>query len=148
VSGNGSGEIRADSSVTLRYRLSLADGTVVEASGDAPETLHMGRGEMVDGLEERLVGLHPGDRQTMMIPAADEVFGAYDEVNHHPLRRAEFGDQALVEGQVVEFTLPNGQTLAGTILSFDDDSVEVDFNHPLAGRDLVFEVEIIAVELG
>ena len=105
----------------------------------------LGDGTLETGLEVLLRGLHDGDRARFGL-APGQAFGERDPASVYGMPRTEFpADMALVEGTVVEFTTPGGDTVPGTVVEVDEDAVTVDFNHPLAERELSFEVEIIAV---
>ena len=136
------------STVTLHLSLTLEDGTVAESTfDDEPLTLIMGDGSLAEGLELGLYGLRPGDTQRLEL-YPEQAFGLRDPGKVHQLPRADFAaEMALEPGLIIGFTTPAGEELSGTIMSFDDDRVEVDFNHPLAGRVVVFDVEIIDVVL-
>ena len=138
--------IRKGSRVTLHFCLSLAGGRVVDSTGDAdPMTLTIGEGVMADGLEKYLVGLTVGDRKQLEIPAG-EIYGLPDPSAIQRISRGDFPpDIDPQPGQVLGFTSPTGEEVPAVVLSVDADSVEVDFSHPLAGHDLVFVVEILAV---
>ena len=139
-------QINVASTVTLHLSLMLEDGTVAESTFDAePLTFTMGDGTLVHGLELGLYGLRPGDSQRLTL-YPEQVFGLRDPGKVHRLPRADFGaDIELEPGLIVGFETPEGEELPGAILSLDADSVEVDFNHPLAGRNIIFDVEIIDV---
>ncbi len=133
-------------SVTLHYTLALADGTFVESTRDGdPETITVGAGDMDDDLESCLYGLEPGDEREFVI-APGAVFGdASKRVAKLP--RASFGHELAVEpGKIVTFESPSGKETIGTVESVSDTEVSVNFAHPLAGRALRFDVQIIAVE--
>ncbi|MEN8206697.1 MAG: FKBP-type peptidyl-prolyl cis-trans isomerase [Pseudomonadota bacterium] len=138
--------ISPESTVTLHLSLSLEDGTVAESTfEDEPLTFTMGDGTLVEGLELGLYGLKAGDTQRLVLEP-EQAFGLHDPAKLHQLPRSEFSTElALEPGVIIGFDTPSGDELSGTIVSLSDESVEVDFNHPLAGRVLVFEVEIIAV---
>jgi FKBP-type peptidyl-prolyl cis-trans isomerase SlpA len=146
LSGPAGNPIGAGSTVTLHLTITLADGTVAESSLDGePHTFTMGDGSMLHGLELALYGLRPDDTQRLMLQA-EQAFGRHDPARIHYLPRADFAhDIALEPGVILGFTIPEGDEVAGTVLSFTDETVEVDFNHPLAGHALTFEVEIIDV---
>jgi FKBP-type peptidyl-prolyl cis-trans isomerase SlpA len=139
-------QINVASTVTLHLSLMLEDGTVAESTFDAePLTFTMGDGTLVHGLELGLYGLRPGDSQRLTL-YPEQAFGLRDPGKVHRLPRAEFGaDIELEPGLIVGFETPEGEELPGAVLSLDADSVEVDFNHPLAGRNIIFDVEIIDV---
>lgn len=139
--------IRTNSKVTLRYALSLADGTVIEETGDDPETITIGQGEFLNELEQKLFGMAAGDVDDIIIPAQEDLFGAYDESRIQQVDPSVFDEEAVPEqGHIIEFTLPNGSTVPGIIREVADEHVVVDFNHPLCRRDVMLAVEIVAVE--
>jgi FKBP-type peptidyl-prolyl cis-trans isomerase SlpA len=140
--------ISPESTVTLHLSLTLEDGTVAESTfADEPLTLTMGDGSLAAGLELALYGLRPGDTQRLAL-YPEQAFGLRDPGKVHQLPRADFDAQLVLEpGSIIGFDTPGGEELSGTIIGFDDVTVEVDFNHPLAGRTVIFEVEIIAVVL-
>jgi FKBP-type peptidyl-prolyl cis-trans isomerase SlpA len=135
------------STVRMHFSLQLEDGTVVETSrpGD-PVEFEMGDGTLIGGLERALYGLKTGDKQTLRI-SPQEGYGMRDPAHVHVLKRDSFdAELALEPGLVMGFELPTGEYVHGTVVSFDADEVRVDFNHPLAGREVKFEVEILDVE--
>ena len=139
-------KINRTSLVTLHYRLGLADDTVLEDSFDEdPMTVQLGKGEMAEGLELALLGLRTGDEQTIDI-GPDLAFGHIDETMFHALPRSEFDpDIELQEGLIIEFSTPEGNSLPGTIIAFDDNEVRFDLNHPLAGQIVRYSVKILDV---
>ena len=134
------------STVTLHLTLTLEDGTVAEStSGEEPLTFTMGDGTLVHGLELALYGLVPGAVQRLEL-YPEQAFGLRDPANIHTMSRADFDTGIeLEEGVIVGFETPEGEELAGAILSIDEDTVNVDFNHPMAGHTIIFDVEIIDV---
>lgn len=134
------------STVTLHLSLTLEDGTVADSTfGEEPCTFTMGDGTLVRGLELGLYGLYPGDRQRLELEP-EQAFGLRDPQHIHTMPRAAFDDDMeLAPGVIVGFETPDGEELAGAVLELDDDSVKVDFNHPLAGHRILFEVEILDV---
>ena len=106
----------------------------------------IGDGTMIEGLESVLFGLKVGERKRITINP-DDAFGAPTEDNVHTLPRSEFSSEFELEpGLVIAFTTPAGEEVPGTILEVGEDEVKVDFNHPLAGHELIFEFEIIDVK--
>jgi FKBP-type peptidyl-prolyl cis-trans isomerase SlpA len=138
--------IRPGSRVTLHFTLAIADGLVVDSAGpDEPLTIVIGQGDIAAGLEKYLLGLAPGEQRHVDIPAG-EVHRQADPDAQHVFARADFpADMELVPGMVMGFALPSGEEVPATILTVNDDSVQVDFSHPLAGHDLSFDVVILAV---
>jgi FKBP-type peptidyl-prolyl cis-trans isomerase SlpA len=139
--------IKSDSKVTLRYAVSLADGTVIEEAEDTPETIKLGQGEFINELEQKLYGMEAGSTDDIIIPALENLFGAYDETRVQQIEHSVFDqDTPPQQGHLIEFTLPNGSTVPGVIREVTEEYVLVDFNHPLCGRDVMFAVEIVSVE--
>jgi FKBP-type peptidyl-prolyl cis-trans isomerase SlpA len=113
---------------------------------DEPQTFVVGDGSVDKGLELALIGLRPNERQTLTLMPG-QAFGQRDESNVRWLPKTSFpADMCLEPGQIVGFTVADGEELAGAVLEIDQARVKVDFNHPLAGREIVFEVHILAVE--
>ena len=139
--------IERGSRVTLHYQLGLTDGSILEDNFDEePMTVQLGTGEMAEGLELALLGLTEGEEQTIDI-GPDLAFGYVDETLFRVLSRAEFDPEIELEpGLIIEFANEDGDTLPGTIHSFDDDEVHVDLNHPLAGQTVRYSVKIVAVD--
>jgi len=132
--------------VVMHYTLNLADGTVADTSRDGePMDFEVGDGSLDPGLERLLHGLRTGDRVQFSL-APGQAFGDRDPGNVHTMHREEFPPElALEEGVVVGFDTPDGDEVPGTVLEVGEESVRVDFNHPLAGRQLSIDVEIVSV---
>jgi FKBP-type peptidyl-prolyl cis-trans isomerase SlpA len=139
--------ITRTSLVTLHHRIGFTDGTVLEDTfDDEPLSYRLGSGEIADGLELGLLGLQEGDEQTLDI-GPDLAFGFPDDNLVQSLKRSEFDPtKPLEQGLIIEFSMPSGETLPGTILEFDHDSVNVDFNHPLAGHTVRYTVRVVRVD--
>lgn len=137
------------SEVEMDFTIRLEDGTVAETTeGDEPLHFVMGDGTLVDGLELALYGLQAGDQQTLRI-GPENAYGFPDPVNVHPMPRADFPpDMALQRGMIIEFSTPSGAEIPGMITEVGEKQVTVDFNHPLAGHEITFEVEILSVRAG
>ena len=133
--------------VSLRYALRLRDGTEILSNFDdpAPHTLTLGDGTLAHNLEQWLIGITVGERHVFLLEAS-QAFGASQPDLIHTLRTSEvMTGKPLQIGCLVEFTQSDGETLAGQVLAIEDDTVKVDFNHPLADLPIEFEVEIIAI---
>ena len=139
--------IRPGARVTLHYRLTCRGEEIVNTfSDDEPEAFTLGGGEIDARLEVLLLGLVPGDHRTWQLEAG-EAFGLPDPDLVHSLPRADFPPETeLREGLQMAFDLPNGQSMNGILRALGDETVTVDFNHPLAGLPVEFEVKILAVE--
>ena len=132
----------------MHFSIALEDGTVAESSREDKEPLEfvMGDGTMVQGLELALYGLAQGDKQTIKI-GPETAFGYHDPDNVHVIAREEFPqNMQLTRGTIIEFNTPAGDEVPGTVLEANDTEVKVDFNHPLAGHEITFEVEVLSVE--
>ena len=136
--------------VEFHYRVLLADDeTEVENSGEQAVSLIVGSTDLPDVVTEALVGKHSGDRFRIEISGSDEVFGAYDPQNTQVIGREKFSAQVQPDlGALVEFKLPDGEGIAGQVIGISDDGVSVDFNHPLVGRDCVYEIAIMTADKG
>ena len=140
--------IAVGSTVTMHYSLALEDGTVVDSTFDTnePLTFTMGDGTLIDGLEHAVFGLKAGDQQSINIPP-ESGFGYRDENAVQSLRRKDFGeDMDLKPGLVIEFDTPSGLKVPGIVMEIKDDTVVVDFSHPLAGQTVLFNVHILDVQ--
>ena len=143
--------VQPGSFLTLHYRLAGPDGAdIVNTFADKPATLSLGTGELAAPLERRLIGLAAGTRSLFDVPAGE----AFGERNPELLQRvkrsllAELGDpdQQYNLGDVVQFPTPDGQaSYAGVVRELGADWLLFDFNHPLAGRPVTFEVQLIGV---
>ena len=136
--------------LTLHYRLSSQDGRdIVTTFNDNPATLQLGAGQLVPALEARLIGLPEGANQTFEL-AAGEAFGPRNpellqRVSLETLREHSDADEDYAVGDVVDFNAPGGGRFAGVLLELGDEDALFDFNHPLAGQPVKFEVRIIGI---
>lgn len=143
--------VEAGSLVTLYFSLALDNGELIDGNFDgSAASFRMGDGSMLPGFEERLLGLGPDEEITTTI-AAEQAFGAVNPGNRHRFPIAKF--QNLLEddliptevGSVVSFKDAGGFDLPGVIADISATTVIVDFNHPLAGKDIVFKARIVSV---
>ncbi|HAY29116.1 MAG TPA: FKBP-type peptidyl-prolyl cis-trans isomerase [Candidatus Accumulibacter phosphatis] len=136
-----------DSYLTLHYSLADLDGNeYVSTFGLSPATLQMGSGELAETLEDCLLGLGSGERHVFELPAS-EAFGEHNpRLLERIARRALPPEIELRPNSLIEFSaVDGGSSFAGFLREFDDSSALFDFNHPLAGKPIRFEVEIIAI---
>ena len=142
-------EILPGSIVSMHFSITLEDGTVAENSfDDEPVHFTIGDGSLNEGLELALYGLKAGDEQTVTM-TSDQTFGYHDPENIHQMPLSDF-DQDIkpATGMIIGFTTPAGDEVPGLITATDDQAVSVDFNHPLAGHDLLYKVKILEVSPG
>jgi FKBP-type peptidyl-prolyl cis-trans isomerase SlpA len=138
--------IAAATQVTLHFAIRLENGDVVDSTFDKqPAIFKVGDGNLLPGFEQALYGLKAGDKRSLPI-APEQGFGQPNPQNVQVMPRSQFKDMELGEGLLVIFNDAANAELPGMVQSFDDNQVSVDFNHPLAGKTLSFEVEIIAVQ--
>ncbi len=137
------------SEVSMHFTISLEDGTVVETTvGEEPLHFVMGDETLAEGLELALFGLKAGDKQSLKI-GPETAYGYSDPENIHPMDRADFPeDMELERGTIIGFALPDGEEYPGMITEVGDKQVTVDFNHPLSGYEILFEVDILEVTGG
>ena len=143
--------IQPGSFLTLHYRLAGPDGAaVVDTFDDKPATLSLGCGQLAPAIEQRLLGLPEGARQSFELPAG-EAFGPRNPELLQRVRRSllrELGDPdaSYDVGDVVQFPTPDGQgAYAGVVREVAEDWLLFDFNHPLAGRPVRFDVHVLGV---
>jgi len=147
---NASPVVNESSYLTLHYRLAVAGGAdIVTTFNGTPATLMLGQGQLAPFLEQRLIGLPEGTHQTFALSAA-EAFGERNPeliqaVSKNTLEQNSVPGTDYAVGEVVEFNAPKGGRFAGVLLEMRDTSAVFDFNHPLAGQPLQFEVKLISV---
>lgn len=132
--------------VTLHFSVLLLDGSVVDTTKNGnPATFTVGDGNLLPGFEQSIFGLKAGDKRSVMLEA-ENAFGPYNPENLQTMRRGLFSrDMELQPGLVVSFADKSKAELPGVIKEVSEEQVVVDFNHPLAGKDITFQVEIINV---
>lgn len=131
--------------VEIHYEGALSDGTVFDSSaGREPLEFVFGTGMLIPGLERGLEGLAAGDTATIEV-LADEAYGQRQEGAVQAIPRGEIDPEIeLEEGMRLVGHSPQGPVIV-TVLEFDEQTVTIDFNHPLAGEDLTFEIEVVSV---
>ncbi|BFT29715.1 FKBP-type peptidyl-prolyl cis-trans isomerase [Alteromonas sp. D210916BOD_24] len=142
--------IGSDSEVILHFDLKLEDGSAADSTrvNNKPAKMVMGDGSLTPNFEACLLGLKKGDKKAFTL-AANDAFGEPNPNNIHYMDRSRFGaDLKIEEGMILAFSQPDGSEIPGIIRSAAGDSVTVDFNHPLAGQTVIFDVEIIDVKPG
>jgi FKBP-type peptidyl-prolyl cis-trans isomerase SlpA len=143
--------VQRGSFLTLHYRLAGPDGAdIINTFAEKPATLSLGTGELAPAMEARLIGLEEGTRTTFELPAGV----AFGQRNPDLVQRVKRGlldelgdpDETYHVGDVVQFPTPDGAgAYAGVVREVGDESVLFDFNHPLAGQPVTFEVHVIGV---
>jgi FKBP-type peptidyl-prolyl cis-trans isomerase SlpA len=140
--------------LTLHYRLAGPHGDIINTFDGKPATLSLGTGALSPAVEQCLIGLEEGSRATFELPAGVAFGERQSEMQQWVARKLlrQLGDPAETYqvGDVVQFPTPDGQgSYAGAVLQIGDEAdgrgVLFDFNHPLAGQPVVFEVHVIGV---
>lgn len=133
--------------VTLHFSLTLKDGEIIDSTFDEePATFTVGDGNLLAGFEESILGLSSGVKDVFTI-APEDGFGQHNPSNIQIIARDQFDEEITIEkGLVLSFADAQNTELPGVVSEFDEKNVTVDFNHPLAGKEILFEVEIITVE--
>ena len=143
--------VEPGSFLTLHYRLAGPQGDIINTFNEKPATLSLGSGTLSPAVEQRLLGLTEGTRVTMEIPAGEAFGERIADMQQWVARKLlnELGDptEKYAAGDVVQFPTPDGLgSYAGTVLQVNEEgAVLFDFNHPLAGQPVTFEVELIGV---
>ncbi|NRP26657.1 MULTISPECIES: peptidylprolyl isomerase [unclassified Marinobacterium] len=131
--------------VTMHFAIKLTDGQIVDSNFEvAPVEFEVGDGNIPEGFEAALSGLKVGDHLDLTIDP-ERGFGQHNPSNIQTMKRSDFKDMELEPGLVISFQEPGGE-LPGVIVEFDDERVEVDFNHPLAGKTILFEVQVLNIQ--
>ena len=142
--------VTESSYLTLHYRLATADGTdIVTTFGATPATLLLGQGQLAPFLEQRLLGMAEGTHQTFAL-GAEDAFGPRNPeliqaVSKKTLEENSVPGADYQVGDLVDFAAPGGGRFAGVLLQMRENDALFDFNHPLAGQPLKFEVNLISV---
>lgn len=136
--------------LTLHYRLASSEGEdIVSTFADNPATLQLGQGQLAPFLEACLLGLPEGTHQTFDLPP-ERAFGPRNpellqRLSRNVLDKNSLPGDDYVIGDLVEFAAPSGGKFAGVLRDIDEETALFDFNHPLAGQTLQFEVKIIGI---
>ncbi|OBY28735.1 FKBP-type peptidyl-prolyl cis-trans isomerase [Leisingera sp. JC1] len=138
--------VKNGDTVRIHYTGKLTDGTVFDSSeGRDPLEFTVGAGHVIAGMDAGLEGMNAGDKKTLEIPCTE----AYGPIN--PAARQEIpregipADIPLDLGTQLQMQSPDGQVLPVTVVEVSDDTVTLDANHFLAGKDLVFDIELVSV---
>lgn len=151
VAPAGAARVGPDSHLTLHYRLSMADSgaDVINTFEGKPATLQLGIGQMADALERRLLGLNEGTTTVFDLEPV-QAFGLRNpelvqRVSRRMLSANSEPGMRYVPGDLLEFAGPHGDRFAGVLKEIDELGALFDFNHPLAGQRIRFEVRILGI---
>jgi FKBP-type peptidyl-prolyl cis-trans isomerase SlyD len=138
--------IEKGKTVSINYKLTV-DGKVVDSSeGKEPLKYVQGEGRIISGLENALEGMQKGDKKEVVV-APEDAYGLVNEQAIVDIPKDNFssGQETLQPGMNVQAQSQSGMPLNGVVLEVKDDTVKIDFNHPLAGKELSFAVEVVDV---
>ena len=133
--------------VRVHYTGRLDDGEVFDSSeGGTPLAFTVGNGQVIPGFENGVIGMSPGDARTVHIPC-DDAYGARQPDGVMQVPRDEFPpDLPLEVGSRVQGQQSSGAAVTFTIMAVTDAAVTLDANHPLAGKDLTFDLRLVSIE--
>jgi len=128
----------------IEYTAKNSKGEVVDSNvGQEPLEFIAGQGQIIPGLEKEVDGMEVGEEKTVHVKA-EEAYGQRNEEWVEKLPRSQFEGIDLKKGMMLYGQSPDGQTIAVIVKDFDDESVTIDYNHPLAGEDLTFDVKVVS----
>jgi len=139
-------QTKTGDTVSIHYTGTLSDGSTFDSSeGREPLEFTIGSGQIIPGLDAALPGMTVGDKKTVEVPA-DEAYGQPDPNARQAVPRADIPDDIPLEiGTRLQVQTPQGQVMPVTVVEATEEQVILDANHPLAGQDLTFAIELISV---
>lgn len=138
--------VKSGDTVAIHYTGTLLDGTTFDSSqGRDPLQFEVGSGQIIPGLDAALPGMEVGEEKTVKIAAADAYGPLNPELRQSVPREGIPADIPLDIGTQLQMKTPDGQALPVTVVEVDDATVTLDANHPLAGKDLQFDVELVSI---
>ncbi|GAB4388296.1 FKBP-type peptidyl-prolyl cis-trans isomerase [Albidovulum sp.] len=139
-------KVKTGDTVRIHYRGTLKDGTEFDSSeGRGPLEFEVGSGQIIPGLDKALPGMEVGEKKTVEVPMA-EAYGEANPATRHTVPRAHIPpDIPLEVGTRLQMQSRDGQVIAVTVAEVTDDAVTLDANHPLAGQDLTFDIELVSI---
>ncbi|ACR80431.1 MULTISPECIES: FKBP-type peptidyl-prolyl cis-trans isomerase [Kosmotoga] len=139
-------EAKKGDTVKVHYTGRFEDGEIFDSStGKEPLEFTIGKGEVIPGFEEAIIGMNTGESKTVKIPPEKAYGPRYDELVL-TVERSRFPDDMEPQlGQQLQLRQPDGRTFIVTITDINETAVTLDANHPLAGKDLVFEINLIEI---
>ncbi len=144
--GKTMAQVEDGNTVKVHYTGKFEDGTVFDTSADRdPLEFTIGRGQLIPGFEQAVIGMSAGESKTVNIPA-DEAYGQHNAEMLTEVDRSQFPADLNPEvGQQLQFNRPDSQTVVVTVASVSESTVTLDANHPLAGKDLIFDIQPVEI---
>lgn len=139
-------QVKTGDTVHIHYTGTLEDGTTFDSSeGRDPLKFTVGSGEIIPGLDKAVPGMEVGEKKQVEV-AADDAYGQPNPEAQQAVPRGEIPDHIPLElGTQLQVQTPNGQTMPVTVVQVTEEEVTLDANHPLAGKDLTFDIELVAI---
>ena len=139
-------EVKSGDTVRIHYTGTLADGSQFDSSqGREPLEFVVGSGQIIPGLDKALPGMTEGDKKTVNVPAS-EAYGQIDPNARQAVPREHIpADIPLEVGQQLQLQSEDGRVIMATVAEANEESVVLDANHPLAGQDLTFAIELVSI---
>ncbi|MGY3439156.1 MULTISPECIES: FKBP-type peptidyl-prolyl cis-trans isomerase [unclassified Marinovum] len=140
-------QVKSGDTVAIHYTGTLADGATFDSSqGRDPLEFTVGSGQIIPGLDKAIPGMVVGDKKVVEI-AADEAYGQPDPNARQAVPRAEIPDDIPLDlGTQLQVQTPTGQAMQVVVVEVTDEQVTLDANHPLAGKDLTFDIELVDIK--
>jgi peptidylprolyl isomerase len=132
--------------VRVHYTAKMEDGKVVDSTADQdPWEFTLGKGNVIPGFEQAVIGMSPGESKTVKV-SSDKAYGPHLKERILEIDRNRFPKHITPEvGQHLRIPQQDGTTAAVTVTAVSESKVTIDGNHPLAGKDLVFDIELVAI---
>ena len=139
-------QVKPGDTVRIHYKGTLPDGATFDSSeGRDPLEFVVGSGQIIPGLDTALPGMSVGDKKTVEVPA-DQAYGQPDPNARQAVPRAEIPEDIPLDlGTQLQVQTPQGQVMPVTVIDVTETEVTLDANHPLAGRDLIFDIELVDI---
>ena len=140
-------QAKAGDTVLMHYSGSFPDGTKFDTSeGREPLEFTLGEGQIIPGLDNAVTGMSVGEEKSVTV-SPDEAYGQRDPQRIQAVPRAQFPDHIPTEpGTQLQMQTPEGQTIPVVIADANETEVTLDANHPLAGQELTFDVELVEIK--
>lgn len=140
-------QVKSGDTVAIHYTGTLQDGATFDSSqGRDPLEFTVGSGQIIPGLDKALPGMEVGDKKVVDVPA-DEAYGQADPNARQAVPRADIPAEIPLDiGTQLQVQTPTGQAMPVTVVEVTDEQVTLDANHPLAGKDLKFAIELVEIK--
>ena len=139
-------QVKTGDTVRIHYKGTLSDGRIFDSSeGREPLEFQVGSGQIIPGLDKALPGMAVGEKKVVEVPAAEAYGPVNPEMRQAVPRDGIPADIPLQVGTMLQMQTPQGQVVPVTVVEVTETEVTLDANHPLAGRDLTFDIELVAI---